>query len=86
MLCRPQAESKPNLSRRTVSARHCAPSLCRPQAANNFDHFSPRPARGEKYFSQSECRAAKGGEAQSGAQTLSFLRNGKPFLKNEIGS
>ena len=60
--------------------------LCRPQAANYSDYFSPRPVRGEKYFSQSECRAAKGGEAQSGAQTLSFLRNGKPFLKNEIGS
>lgn len=40
--------------------------------------------RGEKYFSQSECRAAKGGEAQSAAHPLSFLRNGLPFLKNEI--
>ncbi|MDR3855398.1 MAG: hypothetical protein Q3X77_07455, partial [Oscillospiraceae bacterium] len=58
--------------------------LSRPQAQNIFNHFSPRPVRGEKYFSQSECRAAKGGEAQSAAHPLSFLRNGLPFLKNEI--
>ena len=30
-------------------------SVCRPQAAKNWDHFSPRHARGEKYLSGCQC-------------------------------
>ena len=29
--------------------------VCRPQAAKNWDHFSPRHARGEKYLSGCQC-------------------------------
>ena len=41
----------PHLLRSTPKPR----SVCRPQAAKNRDHFSPRHARGEKYLSGCQC-------------------------------